>query len=454
VAGSLDCAGCKNGQKPVGGRCDSSKCTGASYFDGKACQPCSPYCIKCQSASSCTQCITNFFPTNGYCTQCKPGCRRCDPSSSQCFECYPGLALNTIINDCVDRCQGNLKNENGYCVCINGVLDNSVCRQNCQTGYGPNLQKICEPCSEGCLSCSKVRATCEECEIGLNLVRGVCVRNMSCAVGQGQAPDGTCVNLCPSNKHFYKGYCVNACPKGTILNSSNLNCIDESPAIESCSVIDTISTSTGVCTGLKYIGCTPCRPGRFSYQSNCVNRCPVSTYPNSDNICLNCPSNCVQCNSSSNCLACAKGYYSFNGQCMQSTTCSPSQFSLGSNCVLNCPFGTYQDGTVCSPLCPAGQAYSKGWCVESCPSGTFNNTYGCDTSGNSNLGCRPNQYYDEGAKSCQPCNERCGSCVRFSQFCTTCVVGWPDGNGGCTGSGRAVQIHYINGSRDDKIVSL
>lgn len=139
------------------------------------------------------------------------------------------------------------------------------------------------------------------------------------------SPCRTCLNLtaCLScSRGFLDGAaCVGSCPQLFFANLTARVCQSCHPRCTSCN-----NTSTN---------CLACADGFFLLGSSCLQACPLLThYPNGSR-CEACRSPCLQCVSLLECLSCQSGYL------------------LDSRCYSQCPDGYFGNLTsrACSP-CP------------------------------------------------------------------------------------------------------
>ncbi|CAD8107708.1 unnamed protein product [Paramecium sonneborni] len=255
-----------------------------------------------------------------------------------------------------------------------------------------------------------------------------------------------------------------ACPNGRYKLPSDNGC-DQRCMTECLTCSDGISCDS--CSGTnKYLNQT----------SKLCTSCPTGYYLST--ICIQCPIQCTQCSSSTNCSACASGYILSGSSCLSCT--APSTY-CGSPCT--CASGYYLSGicchqcdstcttclgtaTTCTNLscqypcadCVASQPTNCTACIDphqtsptcQCISGYIMDTnthmcnactFPCFTCQNSinechacfssyqydstahTCTCLTNQYEDNGSpKQCQNCQSPCLTCSSFTD-CNSCVIG-------------------------------
>jgi len=157
-------------------------------------------------------------------------------------------------------------------------------------------------------------------------------------------------------------YTCTQCSLGTYaVNSTCVNC----------------PSSCSVCYSSSY--CTSCTSGYYLYENSCINDtsiCKNNGYYVAANICYACLQPCATCwVTASNCSSCLSGYI----------------FASPNNCLITCPAGFYRSGNQCLYLacssvcatCVTGPDYcltcssnyylllSNSSCLSSCPNGTF-----------------------------------------------------------------------------------
>jgi proprotein convertase subtilisin/kexin type 5 len=141
--------------------------------------------------------------------------------------------------------------------------------------------------------------------------------------------------------------------------------------------------------------CIQCTNGYNLYQSSatntstCVKICPSGYYITIDQICAQCPSNCLTCDNLK-CYSCSSTTNLYNGKCISS--CPAGFYSINSQCL------------ACSPKCAT--------CLN-----RENNCLSClgslslDSNGNCVQNCNSNsEYFNNVTNQCQSCSSDCLSC--------------------------------------------
>ncbi len=107
--------------------------------------------------------------------------------------------------------------------------------------------------------------------------------------------------------------------------------------------------------------CTGCYKGYFLYNLQCLESCPLRTYPSKDNTkCFDCSEDCLKCTDSSSCqqpiikTPCPKeSYFSF-----QTLICQECDFNCssctGKGACIACYDQYFLDDGVCVRYCPSG----------------------------------------------------------------------------------------------------
>eukprot|EP00347_Sterkiella_histriomuscorum_P023362 403334932 len=158
----------------------------------------------------------------------------------------------------------------------------------------------------------------------------------------------------------------------------------------------------------------------FSYKNSCYEECPSNTQSGYDeitqqNVCYICDNTDCICE------------YNKQNECYGCITGSTSLFIISpvSNCIDECPIGTYYDSDnlmcdVCHPSCSSCFGPLNGQCY-SCSYDYFaliENTCVYPV-------CSTNQYQNETTKTCIDCDESCQTCTGMSPYnCTLCQVGY------------------------------
>ena len=281
----------------------------------------------------------------------------------------------------------------------NRIVENGKCK--CKVGFYEKGDGTCAKCGEGCALCQVIDNDLKCFECALN--------------AQVQNDDGTCT--CPPSTIIAEGAGTLFCKACS--NKCN-DCMNTFDFCTSCNPPATLMPSTGECM------------------------CPDGTYSSSSGECTQCMMSCESCTSATNCDKCA-----------------PLHVFDGTKCTLNCPRGTFKDGSECKACaegcddcmngftciaCQSGFKIYLGGCLAACPAGTFalgggDTCFACVSpcktcSGPSNsecdscvdgfvyfnrecrTDCIEGTYFADG--SCLACSNRCKTCTGISTQCTSC----------------------------------
>lgn len=327
----------------------------------KTCLDSESKCTNCYDGflynSTASSCVTNctlvnqFYDSLTYtCSNCSISCQSCyGPRYDQCLTCNNPLSLingvcigqcpvgyyrdpNSICRQCdlskCLTCQGSASNCTS-CGYPNVLIVNTLigrCDINCGLGYYyDSLNKLCVPCSSGCVSCFD-SLTCISCESG---------------------------------KYLYQDKCITTCPLGLIPSTVDNTCKKCPLNCNQCT-IDTTS---------QFISCTQCLTPLFLINGTCYSTCPSNTYlSNISNQCVPCENNCLTCKDLTTCITCVYPYVFYLNQCLAicptgfvniNNVCVPAQFCMqyvyNGSCYSQCPVSTYlvPNTTTCKD-CAAG----------------------------------------------------------------------------------------------------
>lgn len=216
------------------------------------------------------------------CAPCQPPCSLCSVSPTNCTECLPHYHLyshSTALKTC-ER------------VCPRGTI---------QQG------RICQPCSNGCLSCVRTPDNCNSCAQPLIHYKGKCVEICNGVI--------TTTSL--------GKYCHDTCPPGSFEGPQKI-CKPCSPPCDTCNMMET--------------NCTSCKQGILADYGICTEKCQSGQYILGGK-CFNCSHPCLNCfRAPDYCVSCAKGMVPQAGKC-----------------IINCPDLQYYHPTLmaCQPCDPA-----------------------------------------------------------------------------------------------------
>lgn len=214
--------------------------------------------------------------------------------------------------------------------CIAGYyLYNSSCATTCpNTQYVP-LNRLCQPCTAPCLTCSGSQTYC---------------------------------TTCVTNTFLYLSTCANPCPSPLFMNNATGTCTGCST---DCATCGTYSSQ-----------CLSCPSGKYLQGISCVSACSLGYYP-LGTLCQQCPSSCSACTSNLTCSACSANYYLYLSACV--SACPATRPIVNINGVCSTCTNLYCVSCNSSDYCAScffPQLLVQGTCVASCPT-----DYVVDTTG-------------------------------------------------------------------------
>ncbi|EAS06676.2 zinc finger lsd1 subclass family protein (macronuclear) [Tetrahymena thermophila SB210] len=348
------------------------------------CQACHSTCKTCSSPSS-TSCLTcqdnNYLNPDGTCKDsCPPQfwgdnskwqCKPCDAScyycqnpgnSNSCTSCSGTLYL--FGNQCQSDCPANTfkLTQMFNNICQTCHLSCKTCdgatSDNCLSCEAPNLfyQKGSKTCSENCQLNQFKNTSNQECTS--------C--NASCKTCYG--PDSNNCLSCEGPDLFYQEIfkkCVQDCDKNQYKNEVNQTC-------------STCDPQCATCFGPGSNNCLSCPRNLILILSlgQCVEKCPVSYYKNSDiNQCLPCDPTCQNCDGplESNCTECPQGLLLQENKCV--SKCDDSYYvnpfsSICQKCDSSCKTCFGPSESECSS-CALDLIYLNNSCLNECPKNYF-----------------------------------------------------------------------------------
>ncbi|CDW84369.1 neurohypophysial n-terminal domain containing protein [Stylonychia lemnae] len=264
------CTYCVSGYKYVD---DGSKqcllntdpCPGNTYIDPDGfpiCRKCGDGCYNCTDSTTCLNCYSGFFLTNGKCEfqKCPPGTYN-DTTAISCKNCSSGCD-NCFSSTTCNQCQEGYYNQNGQC------------KTSCPVGHFKNgISNACQKCQADCLTCQDNNYTCTSCATGSYLYQNRCIKS------------------CPLIGYFY--------------NTVSKECTACDPKCEMC-----IASATD---------CVSCKTGYLQLDRKCQANCDDKYYATTTK-CYPCDISCSQCQGSTNtqCQACNNGYYLMGSSCISS----------------------------------------------------------------------------------------------------------------------------------------
>ena len=408
-------------------------CPAGYYSANQICSKCLQNCADCTTGIDCTMCNAGFYRYHGTswsclstcpdgyfgnamskeCEVCMVGdCKTCS-GGTPCTACETGHYLVSPIScmDCIGSCE----------MCST----NTDCSQ-CASGYyidtGPTA---CKTCSDPhCTSCTSLGLTCLTCEDEYfrNNISMACD---PCSDGCKSCTSGTMCTQCLPGSLALNNACFATCPDSYY--PSNGVCL---PCLTDCKNC----TSATDCSG--------CVEDRYLYQPSygtfqCLEACPDRNYNDSERVCHECIENCLNCTNGTTCDKCHGAFYTtIHGRCVnpcpdyyfevtETMTCDPCMLHCigctnATKC-LDCDYYYYEDlgNTQCSACFTGCLICVNDSTCSSCASGRslyYNGTYYCLTS------CPPN-YYSDGSSRCALCSPNCTTCIN-TLTCDVCDDGF------------------------------
>ncbi|CAB4475167.1 hypothetical protein RhiirA5_393797 [Rhizophagus irregularis] len=411
-AASLDISAtkCKN-DCGSGGICSlNGNCSCYKGFAGDSCEQCEPGFY----GPTCQQCQCTTVLNKNKCDDSMTGFGKCSCNDGftgdNCDICAPGFTK--IGNTCEKcNCVNGICDEQNKCICNAGfTLDNAQNCTLCKEGYFLSDTE-CEPCPPGCEACENGK--CITCQQGLkDDGNGKCIfsQDQNQSISQPTCTVSFCLNCsgpiclkCQPPKLYLEGSCVDIVPdSGKCIPAANTNqsfIADNAqqickPCPSTCTDCNIQNfTPTSAVDVLKGLQCTKCIPGHFLNGTECVENCPPGTYANTtNNSCQVCDDSCDTCNGPR------------NNNCK---TCRKDSFNHDGVCSTDpCPSGFVAIDNICKK-CHVD-------CVE-CSGPGINQCTKCSPERPSLINgqcvevCPKGTYAD--GENCQKCNEDCSSCV-------------------------------------------
>ena len=172
-------------------------------------------------------------------------------------------------------------------------------------------------------------------------------------------------SLCLPGFYLHNTLCKAACPNGTIPDG-------DSCGIDPCLYYNSSAPYSCLSCSSPYLLAVV---NASSGERQCVLLCPEGTVE-LGSLCVDCPFNCLNCVSQSQCLVCAIGRYLYQGTCRY--VCPVGSYQSQNEC-LACviPFCLQCHNATTCTLCDetSGSALSNGLCLLNCPIGTYHSTY-------------------------------------------------------------------------------
>mgnify|MGYP003878022987 CR=1 FL=1 len=180
----------------------------------------------------------------------------------------------------------------------------------------PNSNTCATSCPFG-YEANDTLAACVQCSSTQVFFNKKCLD--SCPYGYVKTESGSCGKCSNSNLIYYNHTCVSSCPLKTFRGyNPNINQYECRPCYLGCNT----------CVDETSSGCLSCSEGFFSFNNTCNTGCPSGKYANPQTrACEQCQPPCVTC-SQPNDHSC--------------TSCPPGNLLLNGTCVTNCPDDYYQ----------------------------------------------------------------------------------------------------------------
>lgn len=455
---SKACIRCSPGTHPIPGSTRCVPCKPGTYSDGR-----SPECTKCNGArfsparstsiSQCTlkSCPKGREPFRQRCEQCRLGSFSDSVGTSPCKKCPEGTVSSADRSRCIICPRGTFARPSypNCTPCAPGTATygtgNIVCRivgGKCPPNYFEKANGDCATCPSGSrFNRSKLR--CEKCASDSISPGGTSSTCQKCPNGQ-LADFGGTICSCPTGSFKRGNNCIK-CPMGT--SSFGLNefaqcmpCPAGLIAPKAGSAKCTVCPYGTVTLGNDRTKCASCPPGLLPnpqlFSSECV--APSAKCPNGLSVLTGCgASACIGAADERpgiDCVACAAGEFSRDGQCV---SCPDDSYSLGGvapSCI-KCPNGRRRssdrgDRCSCAGYFALGRGMKNGNCSV-CQPGTSSNAFmtacvkcpkGKYAPGRGNIACLtcpPGTWTPRaGASSCTKCPPGTSSYGKGDAVCT------------------------------------
>ncbi|KAL4477139.1 hypothetical protein ABPG72_008873 [Tetrahymena utriculariae] len=410
---------------------------------------CRENCLTCSDATNCSACQPGFklyqMPTGEFvCEQTKgctlQNCYSCfiGDSSQICYRCAAGYNLNSQGTACnlanqtlcpaytyIDQsgtcsqytfsCQYQDRTTNQWTTCVNQEDPRIYKCDNTMVVRVYNIENYgvfqCGCGIPNCNSCSADLTTCTSCKSGYNYDSGTNQCNSICSTSQyydGPSCQSCTVANCYSCSSA--GTC-DTCQASYVYNNLSQTCNQLIPNCNQGYYFNKTSSSCQKCPDQNCMicnssaVCTNCN-NNYTWSSS-DNRCNMDCLSNQyfdsiNNSCINCPINCLTCNSSQ-CTQCTSGYLWNSNDSRCNMNCLSNQYfdSINYNCI-NCPTNCQTCNSTQCTLCNSGYVWNS-------------NNKKCEN-------CLSNQYYDSISKNCINCPSNCLTCN--STQCTQCGSGY------------------------------
>lgn len=289
---------------------------------------CRDFCIKCKSASNCTECKEGFFLKGFECLPCALTCSGCETLEDNCLTSESPVLLPGIVladdTDCgaskyfdlaTQKCEGCPANcykcgSSSTCVMCHShfILDKEKCVHidpcNLPSEKSDTNIKLfsCVKCSKNCLYCDQNKKNCSICKNKFYLDKLTC---QSC-----QENCDLCLNKesclrCSHGFEIKNDLCVKieANQQDKIIKSSNNVKVFLTPNLQ----VNIFSSLAGILSKKEKEKTIDNCHLSFLNKNNCF-LCQKGFYLSPDYKCNACSQNCVFCTSPKFCTKCKTGY--------------------------------------------------------------------------------------------------------------------------------------------------
>ncbi len=295
-------------------------------------------CYKTKCIICLKSCTSNTYVDIPTCT-----CKSCSSIATNCTKCNDEKCL---------QCNLGYKLVNGKCEkCPAGYSCNGITQTICSAGtYSGAGAASCTACQAGKYQASKGKSYCDTCPAGKYSAAGASSCSTCQAGKYSSAGAGSC-STCPAGKYSAAGAgSCSTCQAGKYSSAGASSC-------STCEAGKYSAAGAG--------SCTPCSEGKYqpnSGKSSCI-VCPAGKYqPNTgQTACIACPRGQYQkYTGKTSCDPCGSGKTTLNTGSTSSSSCI--------NCPSNC---TNCDGTTCKE-CASGYVVQNGsTCVSAFPGKDF-----------------------------------------------------------------------------------
>lgn len=415
--GSLVCAP-GAGLTTAGGQCDW--CVPGTY---RAADSTSPFCMSasCPQFATALNSVTGADSLQALCN-CQTGYyAQVNGSSYSCLPCPANFYKDTVDNVGIAGCRAcpvGTYTPVGYTLPLKSSSEcspplDSVALLNptdsCPAGYGFDVVSgVCTKCRPGTYSLANTRAACVACpanSVVVSAVVGATSPAQACACAGGYYGLSAGSNLwsclpCPADSFVDSDGSCKPCPVGTstlnqVKQIGSASCVPFPGMVgpNQCSVGYRINSQQNGCEQCGYLSYSDGAPGRQSCTTaSCTlaNAYWDSSVPAGSAANCKCRPGSALVSLVSQCVACAKGYYSTNGtsceKCPDGTTTASTGSLYASQCVggagsLNanevydsqgaqrlCVPGSYRNSQQTCQVCTAGYTYGLEQSVcQTCP---------------------------------------------------------------------------------------